>query len=281
MQYGKVIAYVSRKLHLYEQNQPTYDLELAIVIFALKIWRHYFYGNKCDICLDHENLKYILMQKELNMHQRRWFDLLKDYNLNIPYHLTKANVVVDAFNRKQMETIKAFITNKQELLQDLQKLGMEIIIAINLVQLGSLTVHTTFVDEIKKAQMIDMKLQMIKSDMHKYSSFTLDKNEILKFKNQVCIPNDLEIKKIILEEVHNSRYTCHPRCNEMYKDLKTKLQWIGIKRDIEEYVASYTTSQRIKTKHQRPRGLLKHLEIPLQRQEQITMDFVAGLPCTR
>ncbi|GJX04565.1 retrotransposon protein, putative, ty3-gypsy subclass [Tanacetum coccineum] len=92
MQHGKVIAYASRQLKPYEVNYPTHDLELAAVVFALKIWRHYLYGESCDIFTDHKSLKYIFTQRELNMRQRRWLELLKDYDTNIQYHPGKANV---------------------------------------------------------------------------------------------------------------------------------------------------------------------------------------------
>ena len=86
MQQGKVVAYASRKLRPHELNYPTQDLELESVIFALKIWRHYLYGEKCQIFTDHKSLKYILSQKELNLRQRRWIELLKDYDFTIEYH---------------------------------------------------------------------------------------------------------------------------------------------------------------------------------------------------
>nr|GFC22236.1 retrotransposon protein, putative, Ty3-gypsy subclass [Tanacetum cinerariifolium] len=100
MQHGKVIAYASRQLKPYEVNYHTHDLELAAVVFVLKIWRHYLYGESCDIFTDHKSLKYIFTQRELNMRQRRWLELLKDYDTNIQYHPGKANVVADALSRK-------------------------------------------------------------------------------------------------------------------------------------------------------------------------------------
>ena len=100
MQDGRVIAYASRQLKEYEQRYPTHDLELAAVVFALKIWRHYLYGEKCEIYTDHKSLKYIFTQKELNMRQRRWLELVKDYHCEILYHPGKANVVADALSRR-------------------------------------------------------------------------------------------------------------------------------------------------------------------------------------
>ncbi|KAI3821572.1 hypothetical protein L1987_09140 [Smallanthus sonchifolius] len=100
MQRGKVIAYASRQLKIHEKNYTTHDLELGAVVFALKIWRHYLYGTKCVVFTDHKSLQHIFNQKELNMRQRRWVELLNDYDCEIRYHPGKANVVADALSRK-------------------------------------------------------------------------------------------------------------------------------------------------------------------------------------
>ena len=110
MQHGRAIAYASRQLIIHEKNYPTHDLELAAVIFALKIWRHYLYGVSCEIFTDHKSLKYIFTQKELNMRQRRWLELMKDYDITIQYHPEKANVVADALSRKSGGTMATLIT---------------------------------------------------------------------------------------------------------------------------------------------------------------------------
>ncbi|GKG12841.1 putative reverse transcriptase domain-containing protein, partial [Tanacetum coccineum] len=102
MQREKVIAYVSRQLKPNEENYTTYDLELEAVVFALKIWRHYLlYGTKCNVFTDHKSLQHILDQKELNMRQRHWLELLADYDCEICYHPGKANVVADALSQKE------------------------------------------------------------------------------------------------------------------------------------------------------------------------------------
>ena len=100
MQCGKVISYASRQLKTHEVNYPTHDLELAVVVFALKIWRHYLYGVKCTIYTDHKSLHYFMDQQNLNMRQRRWLDVVKNYDCEILYHPGKANVVADALSRK-------------------------------------------------------------------------------------------------------------------------------------------------------------------------------------
>ena len=101
MQRGKVIAYASRQLKEHERRYPTHDMELAAIVFALKIWRHYLYGVECQIFTDHKSLKYLFDQKDLNMRQQRWMELLKDYDCEILYHPGKANVVADALSRKE------------------------------------------------------------------------------------------------------------------------------------------------------------------------------------
>jgi len=98
MQGGRVIAYASRQLNKHEVNYPTHDLELAAVVHALKLWRHYLLGNVCHIYTDHKSLKYIFTQPELNMRHRRCLELIKDYNLEVHYHPSKVNVVADALS---------------------------------------------------------------------------------------------------------------------------------------------------------------------------------------
>ena len=98
MQNGKVVAYALRQLRPYEQYYPTHNLELATVVFALKMWRHYLYGVTCHIFTNHKSLKYILTQKELNLRQRHWVKLIKDYDCMIEYHPRKANVVADTLS---------------------------------------------------------------------------------------------------------------------------------------------------------------------------------------
>ncbi|GJS45781.1 putative reverse transcriptase domain-containing protein [Tanacetum coccineum] len=106
MQREKVISYASRQLKIHEKNYTTHDLELGAVVFALKMWRHYLYGTKCTVFTDHKSLQHILDQKDLNMRQRRWLELLSDYDCEIRYHPGKANVVADALSRKEREPLR-------------------------------------------------------------------------------------------------------------------------------------------------------------------------------
>ena len=100
MQSGRVVAYGSRRLNNHEQNYPTHDMELAVIVFALKIWRHYLYGEEFEVYSYNKSLKYIFKQRDLNMRQRRWMEFLEDYDFTLHYHPDKANVVADALSRK-------------------------------------------------------------------------------------------------------------------------------------------------------------------------------------
>jgi ribonuclease HI len=124
MQEWRVVAYSSRQLKIHERNYPTHDLELAAVVHALKTWRHYLYEQKCDIYTDHKSLKYIFTQSELNMRQRRWLELIKDYELEIYYHPGKANVVVDALSRKSQVNMMVTHPMSYELAKEFDRLSL-------------------------------------------------------------------------------------------------------------------------------------------------------------
>ena len=100
-----MVAYASRQLKPHEKSYPMHDLEFSAIVFALKIWRHYLYGEKCFIYTDHKSLKYLPSQRELKLRQQRWMELIKDYDCMIDYHPGKANVVADTLSRKSMQML--------------------------------------------------------------------------------------------------------------------------------------------------------------------------------
>jgi hypothetical protein len=124
MQDGHVVAYASRQLRKHEEKYPTHGLELAIMIHALKIWRHYIIGKRCEVYLDHKSLKYIFTQPDLNLRQRRWLKLIKDYDLGINYHLGKANVVVDALSRRSHPSMFATRELLPEFYEEFEKVNL-------------------------------------------------------------------------------------------------------------------------------------------------------------
>ena len=160
MQDGRVIAYASRQLKKHEQNYSTHDLELAAVVFTLKIWRHYLYGVPYQIFTDHKSLQYIFTQKELNLRQRRWLELIRDYDCTIEYHPRKANVVADALSRKLEGSYAYLQTVYLPLLIELRSLGVHLQVADTGTLLASFYVHLLLVDQIKEGQ--KQVLEMIK-----------------------------------------------------------------------------------------------------------------------
>jgi hypothetical protein len=127
MQDGQVVSYASRQLRKHEENYPTHDLELVVVVHALKIWRHYLIGHRCEIYSDHKSLKYIFTQSDLNLRQRRCLELIKDYDVGINYHLGKANVIADALSFKKYCNATFAKRMKPELHQEIRYLNLAMV----------------------------------------------------------------------------------------------------------------------------------------------------------
>ena len=244
MQNDRVIAYASRQLKPYEQNYPTHGLELAAVVFALKIWRHYLYGEQCEIFTDHKSLKYLFTQKELNMRQRRWLELLKDYDLTISYHPGKANKVADALSRKSSGVLATM------LVQQMEGLHLEIVESTKNV-LAALIAQPSLVERIKVAQIHDEEIIKIKEKMQseRSSDFQLHEDGSLWMQGRLCVPNDAELRKEVMKEAHASKLSIHPGSTKMYRDLKQNYWWSGMKREISKFVTKCLVCQQIKDEH--------------------------------
>jgi hypothetical protein len=186
MQNEKVIAYASCLLKPHEKNYPTHDLELAAIVHALKIRRHYLIGNKCHIFTNHKSLKYIFTQPDLNLHQRRWLELIKDYDIEIHYHPEKANVVADALSRKPFgEKATNFLEDwKRELMQLNACLGED----------GSMEVKPMLEDLICKAQHLDAEMAGLaeKASKEQLLDLRTDEKGALWFRNRLCVPKGEE-----------------------------------------------------------------------------------------
>ena len=152
MQGGKVIAYASRQLKEHEQRYPTHDLELAAVVFALKIWRHYLYGVYSVIHTDHQSLWYFFTQKELNIRQRRWLELVKDYDVEFRYHPGHANVVADALSRKKLYLMMTYPHYNERIFKDLEDEGMYLLDNNGRKYLVHLRYGPQLMEKIKEAQ---------------------------------------------------------------------------------------------------------------------------------
>ncbi|WVZ75843.1 hypothetical protein U9M48_023867 [Paspalum notatum var. saurae] len=280
MQEGRVIAYASCQLRKHEVNYPTHDLELLAVVYALKKWRHYLLGNTCHIYTDHKSLKYIFTQPELNMRQRRWLELIKDYDLEVHYHPGKANVVADALSRKAHCNFIEACPTVRVLCCEIGDIEMPTALE---AELYNLVLEPTIKDQIIAAQKEDKGMSHIRHEIDdkKKACFKLDEEGVLWFKNRLVVPKDMELRKKILDEAHTSMFTLHPGSNKMYQDLKQKFWWTRMKQEIAKYVSECDVCQRVKADHLKPAGMLQPLAVPAWKWEDIHMDFIVGLPRTQ
>ncbi|TYJ95556.1 ty3-gypsy retrotransposon protein [Cucumis melo var. makuwa] len=281
MQQGKVVAYASRQLKSHEQNYPTHDLELAAVVFALKIWRHYLYGEKIQIFTDHKSLKYFFTQKELNMRQRRWLELVKDYDCGILYHPGKANVVADALCRKVAHSA-ALITKQAPLLRDFERVEIAISVGEVTSQLAQLSVQPTLRQRIIFAQLnnpyLVEKRRLVETGQGE--DFSISSDDGLTFEGRFCVPEDSAVKTELLTEAHSSPFTMHSESTKMYQDLRSVYWWRNMKREVADFVSRCLVCQQVKAPRQRPAGLLQPLSVPGWKWESLSMDFIMGLPKT-
>jgi hypothetical protein len=188
--------------------------------------------------------------------------------------------VADALNRKSSGFSAGLLTTQKEIINDLERMGIEVVMGHSGAYLSSLSVQPTLIERIKLSQSGDSQLVKIMDEVRsgKKPMFNIFYDGILKFGNRLCVPNDPSIKKDILEEGHRSSYSIHPGSTKMYRDLRETFWWNNMKREIAQFVEQCLTCQQVKVEHQRPSGLLQSLSIPEWKWEHISMDFVSGLP---
>ncbi|KAL0549258.1 hypothetical protein IC582_013739 [Cucumis melo] len=259
MQQGKVVAYASRQLKSHEQNYPTHDLELVGVVFALKIWRHYLYSEKIQIFTHHKSLKYFFTQKELNMRQRRWLELVKDYDCEILYHPSKANVVPDALSKKVAHSA-ALITKQAPLLRDFKRVE----IAVSVEEVTS--------------QLAQLSRRLVETGQGE--DFSISSDDGLTFEGHLCILKDSAVKTELLMEAHSSPFTMYPGSTKMYQDLRCVYWWRNMKKEVADFISRCLVCQQVKAPRQRPAGLLQPLSVLGWKWESVSMNFIRGLPRT-
>nr|AAM01108.1 Putative Sorghum bicolor 22 kDa kafirin cluster [Oryza sativa Japonica Group] len=244
---GCVLMQDGKVLRPHEGNYPTHDLELAAVVHALKIWRHYLIGNRCEVYTDHKSLKYIFTQPDLNLRQRRWLELIKDYDMGIHYHPGKANVVADALSRKSYCNVAWVEQLCCEVQRDLEHLNLGIVEHGFVVALEA---QPTLVEQVRIAQASVPEIAELKKNMRvgKARGFVEDEQGTIWMGERLCVPENKELKDLILTEAHQTQYSIHPGSTKMYQDLKEKFWW--------------------------------PLQIPEWKWEEIGMDFITGLPRT-
>ncbi|KAG8496911.1 hypothetical protein CXB51_008092 [Gossypium anomalum] len=183
-------------------------MQEAAIVFALEIWRHYLFGERCHVFSDHKSLKYLMTQRDLNLRQRRWLELLKDYELIIDYHPGKANVVTDALSRKSLFALRA--------------MNVHLSIVSDNVLVAELKAKPLLIHQIREAQKVDDELIAKRAECisNMESEFQIDDEDNLRFKSCLCVPRNSELILMILNEAHCSRMSIHPGSTKMYNDLK-------------------------------------------------------------
>ncbi|GJY31694.1 putative reverse transcriptase domain-containing protein [Tanacetum coccineum] len=227
MQREKVIAYASRQLKIHEKNYTTHDLELRV------------------------SLQHILNQKELNMRQRRWLELLSDYDCEIRYHLGKANVVADALSRKEREP-------------PLRARALVMTIGLNLPkQILDAQTKARKPENIKNEDVGVMLVENSK-DLEKFRTEKLEPRAdgTLCFNGRSWLPCYGDLRTVILYESHKSKYSIYPGSEKMYQDMKKLYWWLNMKANITTYVSKCLTCAKVKAEHQRPSELLVQPDIP-------------------
>ncbi|GJS55247.1 putative reverse transcriptase domain-containing protein [Tanacetum coccineum] len=223
--------------------------------------RHYLYGTKCTVFTEHKSLQHILDQKELNMRQRRWLELLSDYDCDIRYHPGKANVVADALSRK-------------ERVEPLRVRALVMTIGLDLPK------------QILKAQIEALKPEnlekedvggMIRNDIPK-ERLEPRADGTLCLNGRSWLPCYGDLRSVVMHESHKSKYSIHPGSEKMYQDMKKLYWWPNMKADIATYVSKCLTCAKVKAEHQRPSGLLVQPAIPEWKWDNIMMDFITKLP---
>jgi len=206
-------------------------------------------------------------------------EYLKDYDFELLYDPCKANVIVDTLSRKRIHML-AMMMKELELIEKLQDMNLELNMGAGTIWCSMLKITTEFLDEVRVEQSNDQELQHIIGELgtDKRKDYKMGKDDILRFRERVCVPRSPVLRKILLEEGHKSRLSIHPGMTKMYKDLKATFRWTGMKTDVADYVASCLVCQKAKIEHQRLGGTLEPLNIPQWKWDNISMDFVTHLP---
>ena len=222
MQSGRVVAYVSRQLKNHEQNYPTHDMELAAVVFALKNWRHYLYGEQFEVYSDHKILKDIFTQRDLNMRQRRWMEFLEDYDFTLHYHPGKANVVADALSRKSRRALASIASREWLMLETVGLFGLQYNEQTQ-GTLGSLVATPSLLSRVIKSQGQDAEIVSIRDRVQSSTGdegWTFHAYGSLRYRGRVVVPQLTDLREEILKEFHCSRFSMHPGGTKMYQDLR-------------------------------------------------------------
>jgi hypothetical protein len=239
MQEGRVICYESRKLNEHKINYVTHDLELAAIVHALKMWRHYLLGRIFILMKYHCGLRHLFDQPKLNARQARWMALLSDFDFEIKHIKGKENRVADALSRS-MKTIHLAAVS---------------------------TCETNVRERVRNAQETYAFFKTVTSYLKqepaglKYEGYEMLDEGLLTYQNRLYIPSCDELKRFIMDELHKIPYTGHPGYQKMVTTTRKQFYWPELKKDIVEYLAKCLECQQVKVKHRHPAGLLQPIPI--------------------
>ena len=216
------MAYGSQQLKNHEWNYPTHDIELATIAFALKVWRHYLYGEQFEVFSNHKSLKYIFTQWDLNMRQRRWIEYLKNYDFTLYYHPGKTNVVVDALSRKSRGVLASVASREWQTLKAVRQFELHYR-GQTQGNLGSLVATPSPLSRVIEFQLQETKILSIRDQVRLDTGdegWTIHTNGSLRYRERVVVPQSTDLREEILREFHCSRFVVHLGGMKMYHDLR-------------------------------------------------------------
>jgi hypothetical protein len=256
---GFIIFYESINLKEHERNYATHDLELESIVHALNKWRHYLMGKRIELRKNHNSLKYLFDQPTLNARKIRWLEFLCEYDFDIKHIKGKENKVDDSLNRRVHELHDTTISMyRNDIIGRLSEVA---------------NTYLQYRDLVAKLQQGKMP--------QKVEYYKLEIDGILLYKNKIYVPNVQDLKFAILHEMHNVPYAGRPGYQKTVAAIKSHYFWLGMKKEIAEYIARCMECQKVKYEHMHPTGLLQPLPISEWKWEVVTMDFITGLPKTR
>jgi RNase H-like domain found in reverse transcriptase/Integrase zinc binding domain len=271
------VAFASQKLSNAEKNYPVHERELLSIVYALKEWRPYLRGSRFVIKTDHHPLRYMDTQSNLSKRQIRWMQTLQKYEYEIVYVQGKFNVVADALSRINESPSTALYMGSEED-EDSDVVALNVVGTVSRPMLSK-----SMVSDLLKAYKAD---KAIRKDF--------ENPEVGRFKNsldgisyvvengekRLVVPQG-KLRKALMHGAHDASVAGHLGCNKAYERLRQGVTWPEMYSELKAYVRSCDSSQMNKTSNQKPNGLLKPLEIPTERFEQVSMDFITALPVTK
>ena len=213
-------------------------MELAAVVFTLKIWHHYLYGEEFEVYSDHKSLKYIFTQRDLNIRQRRWMEFLKNYDFTLHYHPGKANVVADALSKKSREALASIASREWQMLETVGQFRLQYGEQAQ-GTLGSLMATPSLLSRVIESQGQDAEIVSIRDRVPLGTGdegWIVHADGSLRYRGRVVVPQLIDLRDEILRKFHCSRFALHPGGTKMYRDLRRQYYWRGMKRHVGDFV---------------------------------------------